>query len=141
MTAATGDASTWIKNLPEAFRQHQAGRRIEEVECIVPDLVGQSRGKAMPFSKFSPDDTTYLPISLFYQTITGEYVHMSEIENQWMEPDTVLRPDMATARAVPWAADVTLQVIHDMETIAGDPVPFAPRNVAAAAAGVAVTGR
>jgi len=121
--------SRWIDTLPDAFRTYQAGRRIEEVECIVPDLVGQSRGKAMPSSKFSPDQTTYLPISLFYQTITGEYVDMAEIENQWMESDVVLRPDMATASAVPWAEDVTLQVIHDMETIAGDPVPVAPRNV------------
>lgn len=119
----------WTERLPEAFRNYRAGRRIEEVECIAPDLVGQSRGKAMPFSKFSPEQTTFLPISLFYQTITGEYVNMAGIENQWMEQDTVLRPDMATASAVPWADDPTLQVIHDMESVEGEPVPYAPRNV------------
>ncbi len=87
-----------------------------------------SRGKSMPDYKFSPDTTFFLPISLFYQTITGEYVDM-EIENQWTEQDVVLRPDMATASAVPWAEDATLQVIADIETREGEPLAIAPRNV------------
>ena len=111
-----------------AFLDYQAGRSIEEVECIVPDLAGMSRGKSMPDYKFSPDTTFFLPISLFYQTITGEYVDM-EIENQWTEQDVVLRPDMATASAVPWAEDATLQVIADIETREGEPLAIAPRNV------------
>jgi len=41
----------------------------------------------------------------------------------------VLKPDYATAMAAPWTGDVTLQVIHDAFTKAGEPVPFAPRNV------------
>lgn len=119
----------WGNSLPTAFRDYQAGRRIEEVECIIPDLAGMSRGKSMPIYKFSPDQTFFLPISLFYQTITGEYVDMENIENQWTEYDIVLRPDMATASAVPWADDVTLQVINDLETREGEPVSVAPRNV------------
>ena len=118
----------WIDTLPQAFRDYQAGRRIEEVECIIPDLVGMSRGKAMPASKFSPETTTFLPLSLFYQTITGEWVDL-DIPNQWMERDVVLRPDMATASAVPWADDATLQVIHNLETVEGAPVGVSPRNV------------
>ena len=118
----------WIDTLPQAFRDYQAGRRIEEVECIIPDLVGMSRGKAMPATKFSPETTTFLPLSLFYQTITGEWVDL-DIPNQWMERDVVLRPDMATASAVPWADDPTLQVIHNLETVAGAPVGVSPRNV------------
>ncbi|WP_114284077.1 glutamine synthetase family protein [Candidatus Halocynthiibacter alkanivorans] len=121
--------SKWPDALPDAFRQYQAGRRIDEVECIIPDLVGMSRGKAMPAYKFTPDSTFFLPVSLFYQTVTGEYVDM-EIENQWMEIDLVLRPDMASASAAPWADDdVTLQVICDLETRDGDRVDIAPRNV------------
>jgi len=83
----------------------------------------------MPFYKFHPDVTFFLPISLFYQTITGDYVHLEETENQWVEADVVLRPDMGTASAVPWAEDVTLQVINDLETRSGDPLAVAPRNM------------
>lgn len=122
------DAHAWIDALPQAFTAFRAGRRLEEVECIIPDIVGMSRGKAMPSYKFRPGETFFLPISLFYQTISGEYVDM-DIEGQWLERDVVLRPDMATASAVPWADDATLQVICDLETREGDPLPIAPRNV------------
>ncbi|SLN37736.1 Gamma-glutamylputrescine synthetase PuuA [Pseudoruegeria aquimaris] len=119
----------WTQSLPEAFRAYQGESRIEEVECIIPDLTGMSRGKSMPFYKFSPDSTFFLPISLFYQTITGEYVDIAEIPNQWTEIDIRLKPDMATASAVPWADDVTLQVINDLEMRDGTPLAIAPRNV------------
>ncbi len=119
----------WIEALPPAFQDYRRGRRIEEVECIIPDLAGMSRGKSMPVYKFGPTQNFFLPISLFYQTITGEYVDMENIENQWTEHDVVLRPDMATASAVPWSDDVTLQVINDLETRDGEPVAVAPRNV------------
>jgi glutamine synthetase len=118
----------WIDALPEAFLDYLGERRLEEVECIIPDIAGMSRGKAMPSYKFTPAETFFLPISLFYQTISGEYVDM-EIEGQWLERDVVLRPDMATATAVPWADDPTLQVICDLETREGEPLPIAPRNV------------
>jgi len=125
---ASDPASNWQDTLPEAFRLYQNGRRFEEVECIIPDLVGMSRGKAMPAFKFSPDSRFFLPISIFYQTITGEYVDM-DIANQWIEPDVTLKPDMATASAAPWAEDATMQVINDLETREGEPLAVAPRNV------------
>ncbi|WP_368184855.1 glutamine synthetase family protein [Aestuariibius sp. HNIBRBA575] len=118
----------WAETLPEAFLDHIEGRRLEEVETIIPDLVGMSRGKAMPAYKFQPDETFYLPISLFYQTVSGEYVDM-DIENQWLEKDVVLVPDMSTATAVPWADDATVQIICDMQTRDGAPLAIAPRNV------------
>ena len=120
--------SKWEDVLPEAFKQYRDGRPIQEVECIIPDLVGISRGKAMPSYKFDPASEFYLPVSIFYQTVSGIYVDM-EITNQWMEPDVVLKPDMATAAAVPWAEDATLQVICDIETRDGEPLGLAPRNV------------
>jgi len=124
---AKSDAD-WLAALPEAFLDYLDNRRLEEVECIIPDLAGTSRGKAMPSYKFKPDETFNLPISLFYQTISGEYVDM-EIENQWLEKDVVLTPDMATATAVPWAEDATVQIICDLTTREGDPLAIAPRNV------------
>ncbi len=120
---------SWIDALPEAFLHYLGDRRLEEVEAIVPDTVGMSRGKAMPSHKFQPSETFFLPISLFYQTISGEYVDMEDIKDQWLEKDVVLRPDMATASAAPWADDPTLQVICDLETREGTPLGIAPRNV------------
>jgi glutamine synthetase len=118
----------WLENLPEAFKIYRAGRDVDEVECIVPDLAGMSRGKAMPARKFSPQYETYLPVSIFYQTITGTDVEM-DIDNQWAEGDMVLKPDMSTAKAVPWAKEPTLQVIHDLYTRDGTPISIAPREV------------
>ncbi|GLQ35462.1 glutamine synthetase [Amylibacter marinus] len=122
------NSKNWIEALPKAFNEYRNGRNLDEVECIIPDLAGMSRGKAMPHYKFSPKQTFFLPISLFYQTISGEYVDM-DIENQWMEKDIVLRPDISTACAVPWAADCSMQVINDLETRDGAPLAVAPRTV------------
>ena len=118
----------WLDELPAAFKTYRADRVVDEVECIVPDLAGMSRGKAMPLGKFSPEHETYLPISIFYQTITGRDVEM-DIINQWAEGDVVLKADMTTAKAVPWAKEATLQVIHDLFNRDGSPVSIAPRNV------------
>jgi glutamine synthetase len=118
----------WLDELPEAFKVYRAGRDVDEVECIVPDLAGMSRGKAMPARKFDPKHETYLPVSIFYQTITGQDVEM-DIDNQWAEGDLVLKPDMSTAKAVPWAKEPTLQVIHDLFTRDGERVSIAPRQV------------
>ncbi|PRX37407.1 glutamine synthetase [Meinhardsimonia xiamenensis] len=131
MSSAPGFVSGdhWITSLSETFGRYLGHRRLEEVECIIPDLAGMSRGKAMPSQKFRPEGTIYLPVSIFYQTISGEWVNMPEIENQWLESDIVLRPDMDTATAVPWADEPTMQVICDAETREGEVLPFAPRNV------------
>ena len=118
----------WLEDLPEAFKTYRAGREIDEVECIVPDLAGMSRGKVMPARKFDPQHETYLPVSIFYQTITGRDVEM-DIANQWAEGDLVLKADMSTAKAVPWAKEPTLQVIHDLYTRDDVPVSIAPRQV------------
>lgn len=124
----TKKTESWADSLPAAFRDYLDGQTIDEVECIIPDLVGTSRGKAMPAYKFNPDERYFLPISLFYQTISGEFVDM-EIENQWLEKDIVLVPDMETASAAPWAGEPTLQIICDMKTREGEDLEVAPRNV------------
>jgi glutamine synthetase len=121
-------AAGWQSDLPECVQDFIGDRRIEEVECIMPDLAGTARGKAMPSYKFRPDEQFFLPISLFYQTISGEYVDM-DITNQWMEQDIVLIPDMSTATVVPWADDATVQIICDMKLREGPDLEIAPRNV------------
>jgi len=117
----------WMDKIPEAARSYIAGRRLDEVECIVSDIAGVARGKAMPASKFAKQASFFLPNSIFLQTITGDWA--DNPSGAFTEPDMILTPDYSTASAAPWTADVTLQVIHDVKDQQGKPVEAAPRNV------------
>lgn len=120
--------SDWMAQLPEAAKRYLDGKRLDEVECIVPDLPGIARGKAVPASKFARQSLFHLPNSIFFQTITGGWGEAAG-DTGFTEPDMMLIPDMATASAAPWTADWTLQVIHDAQDRDGAPIPMAPRNV------------
>ena len=61
----------WFSQIPKAARLFLEGRRLDEVECIISDIPGIARGKAMPASKFARQAQFFLPNSIFYQTITG----------------------------------------------------------------------
>lgn len=121
-------AKDWTETLPEAARAYLEGRRLDEVECIISDLPGIARGKAMPAAKFARQDRFHLPDSIFYQTITGDWSEAAG-EEGFIERDMVLKPDMSTATAAPWTGDWTLQVIHDAYDRTGKPIPYSPRNV------------
>ena len=118
----------WIKTLPKAAQAYLEGRRLDEVECIVSDLPGIARGKAVPASKFQRQSSFHLPDSIFFQTITGDWGEAAG-EEGFIERDMILKPDMTTATAAPWTGDWTLQVIHDAYDRSGKPIPFSPRNV------------
>ncbi|MEM0937565.1 MAG: glutamine synthetase family protein [Pseudomonadota bacterium] len=117
----------FIADLPPAAQAYLSERRLDEVECIVADMAGVARGKAMPALKFRRDATFYLPNSIFLQTITGDWADVEDMP--FTEPDMLLTPDLSTATAAPWTADWTIQIIHDITERDGTPVPFAPRNV------------
>ncbi len=120
--------SAWLDTLPEAAQAYLEGRRLDEVECVISDLPGIARGKAVPASKFAKTDYFHLPDSIFYQTITGDWADAAD-EDGWIEKDMTLKPDMSTATAAPWTGDWTLQVIHDAYDRDDKPIPFSPRNV------------
>ena len=61
----------WTDDLPQAAQNYIDGHRLDEVECIISDLPGIARGKAVPASKFARQSYFHLPDSIFYQTITG----------------------------------------------------------------------
>ena len=119
--------SKWTDQLPEAAREYIGDRRVDEVECVIGDIAGVARGKAMPAAKFATQTNYYLPNSIFLQTITGEWA--DNPFDAFTEPDMVMVPDFTTATAAPWTADVTLQVIHDAHDQTGAPIAFSPRNV------------
>jgi len=118
---------SWIDAIPDAARSYIDSNGLDEVECVIADLPGIARGKAVPASKWEKQAFFHLPNSIFFQTITGDWGEAST--DGFTEPDMTLRPDYATTTAAPWAADGTLQVIHDAFDQSGDPIESAPRNV------------
>jgi glutamine synthetase len=104
-------------------------RRITEVECLVPDMTGNARGKIIPAAKFSHDYGTRLPEGIFVTTVTGDYPDEYYELVRPSDSDMFLRPDPETVRMVPWASDPTAQVIHDCFTSDGRPHELAPRSV------------
>lgn len=118
---------SWITRIPAAARAHIEKRGLDEVECLLPDLPGIARGKAMPAAKFADQSRFHLPNSIYFQTITGDWPEGEGMG--YTEPDMVLIPDFDTASAAPWTQEGTLQIIHDAYDQKGDPVPLAPRNV------------
>ncbi len=122
------DLSQLTSTLPPAAQAYLENRRLDEVECIISDLPGIARGKAVPATKFARQQYFHLPDSIFYQTITGDWGEAAG-EEGFIERDMILRPDMSTATAAPWTADWTIQVIHDAFDREGTPIPCSPRNV------------
>jgi glutamine synthetase len=135
MTAPLGaipneESEFGVGSTPETLRHWLRQHRIEEIDCAVPDIAGVARGKTMPAEKFVKLDPVHLPISIFHQTITGDYVGFEENGQQlYAESDLTMIPDLATIRPAPWASSPTAQVIHDALWQNGGPVEIAPRNV------------
>ena len=112
----------------ERIRDWLKENRITEVECLVPDMTGNARGKFIPANKFIKEDSR-LPESILVQTVTGEYTAIHDELVGPMDTDMSLQPDPDTMRLVPWAEDPTAQIIHDCYTREGKPHPLATRNV------------
>ena len=87
--------ASWIESLPEAAQTYLDGKRLDEVECIISDLPGIARGKAVPASKFAKQGYFHLPDSIFYQTITGGWGEAAGDEG-FIERDMILKPGMFT---------------------------------------------
>ena len=102
-----------MKYLEDWMTEH----KVDEVECLVPDINGIPRGKILPSRKFiksSKGESLRLPSSVFLQTVTGEYPDVDEDSiGSYEDPDVYLQPDADTVRIVPWYSDPTAQVIHD----------------------------
>ena len=112
------------KAIEDWLKEHN----ISEVECLVPDITGNARGKFIPANKFVKEDSR-LPEGILAQTVTGEYS-----DDFWdllgtVDGDMLLEPDPSTMRLVPWANEATGQIIHDCYTKDGKPHPFSSRNV------------
>ncbi|MEO1078851.1 MAG: glutamine synthetase family protein [Pseudomonadota bacterium] len=103
--------------------------KISEVECLVPDLTGNARGKFIPAHQFISQSLPRLPEGILVQTVTGEYSDQHWDFVQPTDADMVLIPDETTMRLVPWAREPTAQIIHDCHTQDGELHPLASRSV------------
>lgn len=103
-------------------------RHISEIECLVPDMTGNVRGKIIPEERYNSREGIRLPEDVFAQTVTGEWPEDYSMFDE-TERDTYLKPDPATARVVPWATEPTAQIIHDCFNLDGSPLDLAPRTV------------
>lgn len=112
----------------DGLRDFIRTHRVEEIECVTPDFAGIARGKVMPASKFVREAGIKLPTSMFFGTINGDYADEGGVIS-YTDPDVSLVPDIATARAVPWATDISLQIIHDVIDRDGVAFPLSPRQV------------
>lgn len=113
-----------MMDLEEWFK----ARRITEVECLIPDMTGNARGKIMPAHKYLQDLGMRLPESIFVQTVTGDWVYETDVVSE-TDIDMVAKADLSSVRLVPWAQDPTAQIIHDCQYFDGSPVPLSPRGV------------
>jgi len=112
----------------EHIREWLTQNRITEVECLVPDMTGNARGKFIPADKFIKEDSR-LPESILVQTVTGDYTDIHDDLVGPIDGDMMLQPDASTMRMVPWASDPTGQIIHDCYTRDGELHPLATRSL------------
>lgn len=103
--------------------------KISEVECLVPDMTGNARGKFIPAPQYLSRGDPRLPEGILIQSVTGQYCdeHWDLVEPT--DADMILKPDVSTTRLVPWAREPTAQIIHDCYTHDGGLHPLSTRNV------------
>lgn len=112
------------KKLNKWIKEHD----IAEIECLVPDLAGNARGKFIPTKKFFSEKSR-MPEGLLIQSVTGEFPNRYWDIIDTIDGDMLLEPDFATGRPVPWANQSSVQIIHDCYTKKGEPHPFSSRTV------------
>jgi glutamine synthetase len=108
-----------------------AEHKIDEVECIVPDINGVQRGKVLPAKKFLSsvrDKSLRIPGSVFICTIDGHYP--DDIADIWdKDPDKILIADADTICVAPGFKSPTAFVIADCFHGDGTEVEIAPRTI------------
>lgn len=112
----------------DSIKQWIAANKITEVECLIPDITGNARGKIVPANKYIREQGLRLPESIFFQTVTGDWPDDDSMVDP-TEQDMHLEPDPETIRFVPWTKEPTAQVIHDCYNHDHQLVDIAPRSV------------
>jgi glutamine synthetase len=105
--------------------------KIDEVECLVPDMAGIARGKIVPATRFLKGMHSHglrIPEQIFIQTVTGDYPEEDSVTDP-ATSDVYLVPDEETLRIVPWYDEPTAQIICDAHYFDGQPVTISARHI------------
>lgn len=105
---------------------------INEVECLVPDVNGVLRGKALPAAKFLKsleDRALYLPSSAFLVAIDGRYSGSIDEGFAYQDPDMRMVPDLSTLCHAPGAGAGKAYVFADTFHMDDRPWMASPRHV------------
>ncbi|QNM95890.1 glutamine synthetase family protein [Chitinimonas koreensis] len=100
---------------------------MREVECLVPDINGVPRGKAMPTRAFAAGAELRLCRAVAIHTVTGDWADYRYSGEG--DPDMRLVPVPETLKPVPWASVPRAMAIHDCYDLDGEATPIASRNV------------
>ncbi len=114
--------------MTDSLERFLTEHRIHEVECVIPDMTGIARGKILPRDLFLASGEMRIPKSVLLNTVNGQQPDNGPFVGD-TDPDMVCKPDAATIRVVPWAAEPVAVVIHDCVEWEGSPVPLSPRAV------------
>ena len=101
-------------------------QNISEIECVFPTINATLRGKVMRGADFAQSKELRIARAVILQTINGEYCDEHVIGAT--DNDTILKPDYATFKQLPWAKNRGW-VLHDCMNFDGTPSAHAPRNV------------
>ncbi len=116
-----------MSQIEDFLKEH----RIDEVECLLPDMSGIARGKILPAERFVKGLATNalrIPEQIFIQTVTGDYP-LDDTVTDPATSDVYLVPDPETIRLVPWYPEPTAQVICDAFYFDGTPVVISARGL------------
>lgn len=117
----TNDPKDWL-----------AAHAVSEVECLVPDMNGVLRGKALPAAKFLKaieDRALYLPSSAFLVSIDGRYSGSVDEGFAYQDPDMRMVPDIATLCLAPGGGPGKAYVFADAFHMDDRPWMASPRHV------------
>lgn len=115
-----------LKQAEEWFARH----RVVDVDLLVPDMAGATRGKSMNPSIFMDSvaqESLRVPEVMYAIAAQGETVHSEFVKI--VERDLVLKPDLSTLHLAPWNREPTACAICDSYYDDGKPNNIAPRQV------------
>ncbi|MGD9735169.1 MAG: glutamine synthetase family protein [Solirubrobacterales bacterium] len=117
----------------ECLAELAASGRVETVALAIPDLEGRLLGKRLTAEHFLADVADHGAEGCQY--LLASDVEMAPIAGNelvgWTTGfgDMMLRPDLTTARLLPWEPGSALVLADAFDLASGDPVAVAPRQV------------
>ncbi len=99
---------------------------ITPIECLIPDLNAQARGKLVPVTHYPAEGELRFPQVSLIQSWMGDPQQQLVPDN---DPDLRLLPDLATLSVKPGPGRRIAQLIHDCYSDSGQLLETAPRSV------------